>query len=73
MSQIPESKHPPLQTEQEFLRSDTHYSFDMPGEMQMVHLDNLNSHRDQQQMSGHPGFDSSDEVQVININCISRS
>lgn len=45
----------------------------MPGEMQMVHLDNLNSHRDQQQMSGHSGFDSSDEVQVININCISRS
>ncbi|THU54050.1 hypothetical protein C4D60_Mb10t20930 [Musa balbisiana] len=68
MSQIPESKHPPLQTEQEFLRSDTHYSFDMPGEMQMVHLDNLNSHRDQQQMSGHPGFDSSDEVQVLQSN-----
>ncbi|XP_018675393.2 uncharacterized protein LOC104000469 isoform X3 [Musa acuminata AAA Group] len=68
ISQIPESKHPPSQTEQEFLRSDTHYSFDMPGEMQMVHLDNLNSHRDQQQMSGHSGFDSSDEVQVLQSN-----
>ncbi|URE49722.1 hypothetical protein MUK42_31976 [Musa troglodytarum] len=68
ISQIPESKHPPSQTEQEFLRSDTHYSFDMPGEMQMVHLDNLNSHRDQQQMSGHPGFDSSDEIQVLQSN-----
>ncbi|XP_065027703.1 uncharacterized protein LOC135582254 isoform X5 [Musa acuminata AAA Group] len=35
---------------------------------QMVHLDNLNSHRDQQQMSGHSGFDSSDEVQVLQSN-----
>ncbi|RRT83428.1 hypothetical protein B296_00014355, partial [Ensete ventricosum] len=68
ISQIPESKHPPSQTEQEFLRSDTNYSLDMPGEMQIVHLDNLNSHRDQQQMSGHPGFDSSDEVQVLQSN-----
>lgn len=60
-----QSKHPESQTEQDLLRSDIHYSSNLPGEIQMVHPDHLNSHRDLQQMSGLSCSVSSEEVQVV--------
>lgn len=54
------------QTEQDILRPDTHSSSNLLGERQMVHPDQLNSHTDQQQMSGPPGNDSSEKPQVAN-------
>ncbi|RWV99140.1 hypothetical protein GW17_00037971 [Ensete ventricosum] len=44
-----QSKHPQSWTVQDTLRSDIHYSSNLPGEIQMVHPDHLNSHRDLQQ------------------------
>ncbi|URE14552.1 hypothetical protein MUK42_11905, partial [Musa troglodytarum] len=58
-----QSKHLQSRTEQDLLRSDIHYSSNLPGEIQMVHPDHLNSHRDLQQMSGLSCNASSEEVQ----------
>ncbi|CAD5192986.1 unnamed protein product [Musa acuminata subsp. malaccensis] len=67
ISQIPnQSKFVTSQTEQDILRPDTHSSSNLLGEIQMVHPDQLNSHTDQQQMSGPPGNDSSEKPQVAN-------
>ncbi|XP_064946346.1 uncharacterized protein LOC103970782 isoform X2 [Musa acuminata AAA Group] len=64
ISQIPnQSKFVTSQTEQDILRPDTHSSSNLLGEIQMVHPDQLNSHTDQQQMSGPPGNDSSEKPQ----------
>ncbi|XP_064982465.1 uncharacterized protein LOC135623432 isoform X1 [Musa acuminata AAA Group] len=69
ISEMPsQSKHPQSQTEQNLLRSDIHYSSNLPGEIQMVHPDYLNSHRDLQQMSGLSCNVSSEEVQVLESN-----
>ncbi|URE14555.1 hypothetical protein MUK42_11905, partial [Musa troglodytarum] len=63
-----QSKHLQSRTEQDLLRSDIHYSSNLPGEIQMVHPDHLNSHRDLQQMSGLSCNASSEEVQVLESN-----
>ncbi|XP_042384352.1 stress response protein NST1-like isoform X3 [Zingiber officinale] len=68
VSQIPnESKHPLTQTQHGLLGSDTHYSFNLPGELGAVHQEHLSSHGDKQ-VPSHSGNGSSEEVQVLRSN-----
>lgn len=53
-----QSQHPLTQTQHSILGSDTHYSFNLPGELGTIHQDGG------KQVPGHSGNGSSEEVQV---------
>nr|XP_029117926.1 uncharacterized protein LOC105035945 isoform X3 [Elaeis guineensis] len=69
ISQIPnQNKYQPSQTEQNLLRSDANYRFELAGERQEVHPDHLHNHVSQQQRSSPVISGSSEEVQVLKLN-----
>ncbi|KAG1360627.1 hypothetical protein COCNU_09G000900 [Cocos nucifera] len=69
MSQTPnQNKYQPSQTEQNLLRSDANYRFELTGERQVVHPDHLHNHISQQQRSSPVISGSSEEVQVLKLN-----
>lgn len=65
-----QNNYEPSQTEQNPLRSDAHYTYELPAERKAVHPDHPNNHVDQQQRSGPVVNGSSDEkeAEVLDSN-----
>ncbi|XP_008784462.2 uncharacterized protein LOC103703392 isoform X2 [Phoenix dactylifera] len=69
ISQIPnQNKYQPSEMEQNLLRSDANYRYELAAERQVVHPDNLHNHISQQQRSSPVISGSSEEVQVLELN-----
>ncbi|XP_026665923.2 uncharacterized protein LOC103721343 isoform X3 [Phoenix dactylifera] len=69
ISQLPnQNKYQPSQSEQNLLRPDANYRFELAAERQVVHPDHLHNHISQQQRSSPVISGSSEEVQVLKLN-----